>query len=386
MKLFVKKIAPVALAMLCLLSMSVTAFATPVEDPEGEENQCCLSFIVTDSTHGIFMDDITITLLGMEKGREYTFAVTNADYLFGFTVGGMVEPDDYNVALNYDSKGSGTYTVQNEDGSAIKTISADGGELALRWVVVYNGEANATEPQESTADDYVADTDNEEANAVWNAFLGAIAPIETDSRYSSILKTTKSTAAFDAKYYEKATGNSADEYLNMTPFEQFLWYATYVDPVNAITAGDYDYNCGSVENWLAHGVSVSYNLLKTFASAEMLEAYEELMVWDYNYFLETGSVYNFLTGKGSNEENPVVDVPDPGDVTTEPVEPEEPVVEPSAPAQPSEPVEPEEEGGIWDDTKDAIKDNMITIAILVILAGALVGIIVYRKKKTIDDE
>ena len=42
----------------------------------------------------------------------------------------------------------------------------------------------------------------------------------------------------------------------------------------------------------------------------------------------------------------------------------------------------EEDKGIWGDTVSLIKDNAITLAILLILVGATIGVVIYRKRKS----
>ena len=42
--------------------------------------------------------------------------------------------------------------------------------------------------------------------------------------------------------------------------------------------------------------------------------------------------------------------------------------------------------GIWGNTISLIKDNAITIAVLLILVGATIGVVIYRKRKAIDDD
>lgn len=361
-------------AILCLVSMGVTAFA----EEAGEE--CQITFSVTDKTGGIFVDDIAITLLSDDGALEYTYTMNSVNYLFGTTVSDTIERGNYHIALSFASKGD--FSVLNADGTPITSVSLMDAEHAFNWMVVYNGGEQPQGSTQGSADGYIADTGNAEADAVWNAFLEAVAPVETDSEYASILKIVKNTASSCAKYYAKATGGAAEDYLGMPAFEQFLWYATYVLPVNGIKGGDYDFYCGSETAWISNTVGVPHGWLKSFGSVEMLEAYEALMLWDYHYFLENGTAYNFMAGKSSGENNEIGDVPvqNPTDgpaVTDPPVEPTPPVSE--------EPTTEEDETGIWGGTIALIKENAVTIIILLALAGVLGVIIIYRKKKAIDD-
>lgn len=387
MKGFKKKIITLFLTMLCVLSMSITAFAAEVT-PTGETGaeDCRLTFSLTDKTNGIFIDDITITLLNTETNVEYTYTMTSADYLFGITVGGNVKQGNYNIALNYASKGQ--FTVQNADGTPISSFTADSTAHTFDWEVISNESTTKNDTQENTATDntatetFIVDTGNEEADKLWSAFLDSVSIIETDSKYSQILKIVQDTADFNAGYYANITNRSKDEYLEMTPFEQFLWYSTYILPVNAITSSDYDTYCGTVAKWNANAVGIPYNWLTTYGTSEMADAYRALMEWDYKYFTEHGAVMNFITGKTSLE-NDDLDV-----LTTEDANGNDgdPTKEEIEELMEEEEKATEEDKGIWGDTVSLIKDNAITIAILLILVGATIGVVIYRKRKAIDDD
>lgn len=386
MKGFKKRIITLFLTMLCVLSMSITAYAAEVT-PTGETGaeDCRLTFALTDKTNGIFIDDIEITLLNTETNVEYTYTMTSADYLFGITVGGNVKQGNYNIALNYASKGQ--FTVQNADGTPISSFTADSTAHTFDWEVISNESTTKNDTQgnaateNTTTETFIVDTGNEEADELWSAFLDSVSVIETDSKYSQILKIVQDTADFNAGYYANITNRSKDEYLEMTPFEQFLWYSTYILPVNAITSSDYDTYCGTVAKWNANAVDIPYNWLTTYGTSEMADAYRALMEWDYKYFTEHGAVMNFITGKTSleNDDLDVLTTEDAngndGDPTKEEIE--ELMEEEKA---------TEEDKGIWGDTVSLIKDNAITLAILLILVGATIGVVIYCKRKAIDDD
>jgi hypothetical protein len=45
-------------------------------------------------------------------------------------------------------------------------------------------------------------------------------------------------------------------------------------------------------------------MILNYGTSEMGEAYLALMDWDYDFLMQTGSIYNFITGQTSAEENP----------------------------------------------------------------------------------
>jgi len=387
MRNLTKKFITFVFSVLFVLNLSMTAFATEVHPPSNEEiGDCRLTFSVVDETNGICVDEIGITLLNLETTVEYKYTVSSVDYLFGLTVGGNVKQGKYNIALNFPSKG--TFIVQNADGTAISNFTADSTEHTFNWIIVSDNEnqqgGTASDTAGSALSDFGQETGNEEADALWRTFLETVAPIETDIKYASILKLVSDTAVFNSTYYENATGNSKDEYLEMTNFEQFLWYSTYILPINAITSSDYDTYCGSVAKWNSNAVGIPYNWFNTYATSEMADAYRALMEWDYYYFTSNGAVYNFITGKSSIENNDL-EVLSPDDANGNDGEPTQEEIDDLIKEE-IESTDTDTDKGIWSDTKKLIKDNVVTLVILLILVGATIGVIIYRKRKTIDDD
>lgn len=398
-----KKLRKVTLILLlvvfCIANMKATVLAGENPPAPGEGSvlgDCRLTFSLTDKTNGVFTDEISITLLNTDTSLEYNYTITSGDYLIGVPVGGNVKQGNYSIAISYSSKGQGQFVVQNADGTEISTFTADSTEHTFDWVVcgiesteLPTPEIKGNEEQGSkTAEDYIVETGIEEADRLWKEFVEAVAPIQNDSNYSQILKIVQDTAEFNSSYYESATGNSKDEYLDMTSFEQFLWYSTYILPYIAINAGDYNTYCATVSKWNAYAVSVPYNWLKTFGEAEMADAYRALMEWDYQYFIEHGSIFNFMEANTSLEQD-IQDILSASEEASEELQTKQPtekeVIESSVKEE-SRGGEKKEEKGIWDKTIAGIKNSVLTIVILLILSGATIAVIVYRKSKAIDDD
>ena len=385
MKNFIKRSLTFMLTVLCLASMSMTAFATEVK-PTGD---CRLTFSVTDKTNGIFIDEITITLMNLSTNVEYNYTVTSLDYLFGTTVDGSVKQGEYNIALNYPSKGQ--FAVQNADGTAITSFSANNNAHTFDWVVVSNEGEDAAKPQtnssETKANEFIAKTDNAEADEAWNTFMDSVSVLETDDKYAAILKFYETTKDVYARNYEKVVASGkAEDYLNMTSFEKFVWYTTYVTPVMATTYSDYDTYFGTVDKWNSNVVGEAFNLLKNQKATEQAEAYKTLMEWQYNYFKENASIYNFMTGQSSKEENSTLETVSPDSANGNDGDPTDEEIQSLIDEENKSNKDAEKEKGIWSDTADLIKGNAFTIAILLILVGATIGVIIYRKRKTIDDD
>lgn len=157
-----------------------------------------------------------------------------------------------------------------------------------------------------------------EAAEVWGTFLDSVSIFEADAKYEKLMKFYEDTKVVYGRYFgEVCPEKTADDYLNMTQFERFLWYDTYVAPVYATTAKTYDTYFSSLEKWNSNVAGNAYGLLKNQGAEEQAEAYKTLMEWQYNFFLETGCIYNFITEKTSAEENPNYVIPDPVKLTVE---------------------------------------------------------------------
>lgn len=399
MKNLRKMLLATILAAIFIFNFGLTASAGEISEaqPGGEViGDCGLTFSLTDQTGGAFTDEVMITLLNTETSLEYTYTITSADYLLGITVAGNVKQGNYSIALSYENKG--TFTIQNADGTDISSFAADSTEHVFDWVVSGGNTAGVldtgeTDEKKENPDQSGADQGNnnttgtgiKEADDLWEAFLNAVAPIESNSEYSVILELTQETAPFYSGYYENATGRDKEEYINMTPFEQFLWYATYILPFNAINASDYDTYCGSVAKWLTYSVDTPYDTLSTHGTSEMADAYRALMEWDYYYFIENGTIMNFMTGNTSLEHSSVEVVPT-AEPAGEPAEPQESENYPEESQVREESPEDDGEKGIWDGVIQGIKDNAFSIAILIVLLGAVTAVVIYRKHKAINDD
>lgn len=381
-----KRVVKLILAMFLCMSMGATVFAAEIKPTDkASVSECHITFLLDDKTKGIFTDEIKITLFNVDSNDEYNYTMTSANYLLGSTVGGKIKQGNYKIAVDYGSKQQ--FTIRNKDGAAISTFTANCNEYALHWEVVSNDSSgtNTDNPNVSASNSsYVANTGDKEADALWSTFIEKVSVIETDSRYSQILEIVHNAADFNANYYAKATKKSKDEYLKMSPYEQFLWYSTYILPVDSISSGDYETYCSTVDKWNSNTVGLPYHWLTTYGTEEMADAYKKLMEWDYNYFVKNGQVMNFMTGKQSNETSRV-DI----QATSSPSDNEQEVLQKNIKKEIKEDKDNKEKTDnkdIWGKTKELVRDHAATIIVLLLLVGATIVVIVYRKRKTIDNK
>lgn len=369
--------------IIILVCNTLSVFAT--EQKNGKiEGDCLIDFVITDKTNGVIIDDITVSMMNIDTSvdvAEYEKKITSADYLFGFPVKQSVKYGTYNIAINFPSKDK--FKVENADGTQISSFTASSETHTFNWVIVPIAGTTTTTTTKKTNEGseaaeierFTGTINDEEAEKLWKDFLAAVAPLEA-GEYSSILKIVSDTAEFNAKYFETITKRSKDEYMNMNNFEKFLWYSTYILPVNGITSADYDTYCGSLAKWNANTVGIPYNWFVTYGTSEMADTYKALMEWDYQFYLKNGGVMNFITGRTSldNSDLDVLSSEDGNGNNTDPTEDE------------IGDLIKKEERGIWSNTTDLIKGNAITLIILLILVGATIAVVVYRKRKAIDDD
>ena len=362
MKTKFKFIFTLLIIIACVSNINLNTFATE-EGGKRIDGDCLIDFTLIDKTGGVMVDDITVTMVNIDTTvdvAEYVVNITSADYLFGVPVKQSVKYGNYNIAINFQNKDK--FEIKNEDGTDISSFRASSETQNMKWIIVpieSKKETNKTEVKGKSENSEVSQYDiniaDAEANRLWNEFLAAVSPLEA-GEYSQILKIVSDTAGFNAKYYETITKRSKDEYLNMTDFEKFLWYAT---------------------KWNANTVGIPQKWFKTYGTSEMADTYKALMEWDYNFYLKNGGVMNFITGRTSleNEELEVLSSEDGNgndtDINEEEVE---------------NLLKQEEEQGIWSGTAKLIKENVITLIILLILIGATVAVVVYRKRKAIEDD
>ena len=157
---------------------------------------------------------------------------------------------------------------------------------------------------------YDAEAIKEEASMAWNAFFEVVAVMETDPAYSTIIKVYENTETVYSQHYQTVTGKDAQKYIDLTSFEKFLWYSTYITPaIIDVNTSDYETYFGTLAKWNSNVVGNTYQLLKNQGATEKAEAYKTLMEWQYNFFIEHGMMYNFITQQTSVEENPNYIIP-----------------------------------------------------------------------------
>ena len=371
MKKILKSFLCLFVCVVCVLGMSCNARAMEVEGLNK------VQFFFADRTNGEFTGEITISLLSTDNSAAYDFVYDKemwnyggVDYGYGF-IQYVAANKQYNVGLLFDKKNSETsgYTLTQADGSPFTSFTADEDMKVFKLVLTKTSSAATTTSSSSpnSSGSYAGNADDAEGDRLWNDFVSAVSVAKNNEQFDTLFVFYDYS---DAKYYEQTTNKPQEDYVNMTPYERMLWKSTYIRPANVLTSQDYDYYRGSLENWNAHTVNVEQSIFDEWGTKEMADAYKALMEWQYNYFVKTGAVYNFIEGKNSNDYK----------VATVTEEEAEQFVQDDL-----EQAKKDLEGGLTEnDTQKVPKKTggAITVILLLIIAGAAVcAVIVYKKKQ-----
>lgn len=157
------------------------------------------------------------------------------------------------------------------------------------------------------------DTIKKEAKLAFDTFMAVASQMENNSEFDTVFSYYEKMEDSYAQRYAEYYIGTEDEYKEMTTLEQFLWYELYINPVMYTTFDGYDSYFSDLARYQATVTATCYSTLKRQGDSgqEIADAYQSLMEWQYNFFVQHGSMYNFITEKTSAEENPNYVIPDP---------------------------------------------------------------------------
>lgn len=301
MKKIVIKFFSVMLCFACLVGMSINTYAADIDGMNKVE------FLFADKTNGEFTGEITILFASVDNAVHYEFKYDKekwsygGDYGYGFKQY-VVADKQYVIGMLFDGVNSETsgYVLVNEDGTPFTSYTATEKLKTFKLNICKTDNANSQSNTSSqsqtgtTSNTYAGNADDAEGNRLWNEFVAAAEAAKDTENFETLYKFYSYAGA---RFYEQTTNRPQDEYVNMTPYERMLWMSTYIKPALALTYEEYDYYRGSLENWNAHTVNVQQSIFDEWGTKEIANAYKALMEWQYNYFKENNTVYNFIEGK-----------------------------------------------------------------------------------------
>lgn len=228
--------------------------------------------------------------------------------------------------------------------------------------------------------------DMDEGRRLWNEYIKQLEPYKDDE---TIFDTAFSYVAhYASETYSENLGRSKEEFENKSQYEKLLWLPWVLPARYCPKMSD----PLKLSSWELLAIKDEQRKFKKIGEngEEIGKVYYDLMKWHFDYYVETRKIFNFVDTFGT-------EVKEPEGVNSE-GESEEDVSEsynsqtiqlPSkAPTESVEEISVDisEEKGIWDGVIDYVKTHVITLVILLILCIATAVVVIYRKKKNIDNK
>lgn len=381
------------LCMVCMmLSTTLTAQATEFE------KSSVVTIVITDESTGNPAEEITIEFFDVETGMLYSVDVKKghnwqsiielpAENTFAVIVRGLEEPFTLVESNDHSKK------VMEQSYSYTEVVKEE------YWSIVgtKEEESSATGEGQTKPQGTPVSYEGMTAKEAYEAFLDEVSFIETDEGWVDFLTLygkdsplynlyAKRHSVYYADYVQ---GGTAEKYLELSNFEQFLWTETYTKlAYDSYGSGDYAKYFGDRVHFDKYVVELATAPMQGYPNSDVvIAAFEKLMDWQYNYIVTEGNQipYCFITDRSSLEEvsDPVVNVPDSSETISkeeqEDIEELEQAIKDALEEEESN-EKAEEEKGIWDDTFAILADNALSLLILVVLLVVL-GVAVYRRKK-----
>lgn len=351
---------------------------------------CTVTFCITDESNypgneiRAVMTDITGVMTD-----EYKFTPENS---WGEKVCpkySLMAPTTYNVIFEGLEEG---YTIVNtlDYSTDIQIVTTSEGNIDVYWTII-STEMNGSEKDNADGSQLLGEdrynAQNEEAEQVFRTFLDQVKFIAEDETWDFFFQRFR---LFDySEWYEKyVSGMKAEDYANMSLFDRFVWEDTYLSFCHYVNSGNRNMFLGSEENFRNYFLDSRINCMTGNNSEQVIAAYEELAMWQFNYINENGIPFNFINNRSYMEE---INSSDEAPLRSEIIEKDEsdlPDVDKKELVQESrDTIEitndsnvEEESGGVWDDTINLISEKLVTIGILLLLLIAT-GIVIWKRKQ-----
>lgn len=369
------------LCMVCMmLSVTMTAQATEIE------KSSYVTIVVTDESTGNTAEQITIEFFDVETGALYSTEVQKSNNWQSY----IQVPTGHSYAIIVRGLDAEFSLVESSDHKkAVMAQSYSYTEIAKEeyWSIVGTKEDASAE---ATGQGSLGNYNGMSAKEAYQAFLDEVSFIETDAGWQDYLKLfgkdsplTSYPKRYSQYYADYVQGGTVDDYLELTPFEQFLWTNTYtVLAYDAYGSGDFAKYFGDKVHFDKYVVGIATGLMESYPNSDIvISAYEKLMDWQYNYIVTEGNQipYCFITDRSSLEEvsdSVIETVPNDDKDKQE----QEDIKEMEQAIEDALNEEKTEEKGVWDDTFAVLADNALSLLILVVLLVVL-GVCIYRRKK-----
>ncbi len=339
-----------------------SASLTPMPSPTERYKYTGINISIDASKCPELTEPIIVKLYHKKTKEEIKFEFNKQMYKNNEVLQQGIKQGTYSIKIT--GLNSSKYMLYTQEENRFgDTLEATKDRYRLQLIVKKVDENISDEPAYSQGiKKQITDKYDEEADKLWRSFRLSLIAAKDDPNFESIINTVNSRESQIASDYEIITGNDKSEYINMNIVTKFALYSAYVSPASYSLSGDFDTYFGSLDKFESYTVGTTYNMLKQLEDTNVEQTYRALMQWQYQYFSEHGLMYDFLENSAYNEDEFII---------KQEIQPE---------------VKEVKKKGIWDDTIDAIKKHIVSICICLVLLLILLGIKLYKKHKTIDDE
>jgi len=163
---------------------------------------------------------------------------------------------------------------------------------------------NNDTPQETTNHDTVTAhedvyaPDYTEAARLYEAFLDAAATIENNpDAFLNTLLPHRPHLGVQYQRFTRFTSGTEYEWLAKTALERFILHETYLRPLYQLTLGNFDSFFGSESVFINDNIRSPLQNLASEGDGSEADAFKELMLWQFEYIINTGTAFNFITGQ-----------------------------------------------------------------------------------------
>ncbi|MCL2840095.1 MAG: hypothetical protein FWE05_04915 [Defluviitaleaceae bacterium] len=398
MKKFSKGLFVGVLTVILAVSFPFTAYADPDTPPTGDVAiEGDLSIVIINKTDGEYTGNINVSLTCIASERQFSFDLGLSNVLLEIPYERTITANTtYTVAFRFDRAG---YVILDKRNLPVNRLHITASGYEAVWVLrdvnaVISGDTGADIGQVEA--DIPTDLEDVyiEAHRLWNRFLTLAITMANDNDNRLIFNAYHMHHVTMSQNFERFTHRTADDFIAMSLFERFLWDSTYVRIVDMLHMGEFDTFFGSAENYRSRAIGqIAINIGRT--CQETAAAYEELMMWQYDYIRANSTVFNFITGVNHRDsmrgETGEPFSFDPIEISEERAADEDRIIQSEIQEFLDELPVPlgaddvEYEANIWDRTIARLSANWFTILLLIVVFGGLVGVIVYRKHNEIKE-
>lgn len=158
----------------------------------------------------------------------------------------------------------------------------------------------SVESENVAEDSATVETGNKEADEVFNHFLETVSVMETDEKYHILLNSMDGMDGLYAPNYVKYVGGTEEEYKALSLYEKYIVYETYMEVQRTLSVtGNYSEKFGTEEKFKTNYIynNSFFRAVRSVADEEVKQAFIDILLWQYDYIMEHGCCYNFITGK-----------------------------------------------------------------------------------------